>query len=168
MPVATPDSSTSSWQEVTVPVRDSEVAQFFASFGAWLGQATAAAPASLPELTPEALKALWIEKLPPVEKEILCLLSDDYGRPVGWPELKRKLLLAGKPSLSRDFPVLTKACAGPPPAMFPVRQEGKDDDAVFWLPAELGDAVRAIEEAHGGEIEGGVTRTSENPSNGAS
>lgn len=142
IPAATPGSSGSPWRQVTVPVTDLSLPAFFSSFGAWLGQAMAPATVvSGPDLTSENLAALF-PSLPWAERELLLLLSDDFGRPVGWGELKRKLLLSGKPCLSRDFPVLTQGCAGPPAVSFPVRQHGTGDDAVFSLPPELVDVVR--------------------------
>jgi hypothetical protein len=143
MPPATPGSLGTSWQQLAVPVKESSVPAFLRAFAAWLDQATApVATQPPPDLTPATLTKLVREVLPAYEGEFLRLLSDDSGRPVGWAELKRKLALAGKPSLRRDLPKLTQACGGPQPAKFPVRQEGEGDDAVFWLPPELVDAVR--------------------------
>lgn len=167
-PGGTPGSSGSEWRKVSVPIRESSIPAFFSGFGAWLSEATSPAPSpELVEFTPEAMGSAYLE-LNRHERELLLLLSDDRGRPVGWPELKRKLLLSGKPSLTRDFPLLAKACEGPPRRKFPVHQDGNEDEAVFTLPSDLVTAVRYAAHTLRQRSEGETTRTSEKPSKGAS
>ncbi|MDP9332682.1 MAG: hypothetical protein M3Q30_05145 [Actinomycetota bacterium] len=134
-------SNADEWQKMSVVLATEHVARFYAAFGAWTAAVTTAA--GKPALfDAQKLTQVW-DALPRRELKFLSLCSDNFGRSVGWPELKRKLGLAGKPSLTRDLPQLAQSCTNPVLA-FPIVQDGEGDDAVFTLPAALVDAVRAL------------------------
>jgi hypothetical protein len=126
------------WQAVTVSVTAPSVPAFYDAFGEWLSTTTQAVKL-LDDLTADEMSKHW-RALPPAERAFLLLLSDGRGRSVGWPELKTKFHLSGKPSLTRDLPVLTAVCVTPP-RRFPVDQDGTGDDTVFTLRPGLVDAI---------------------------
>lgn len=134
-------SSGKSWQEVSVVLTTESVASFYAAFGEWVKLATKQA-APLAAFDASHLKTLW-NTLPQRELKLLSLCSDNFGRSVGWPEVKRKLGLAGKPSLTRDLPQLAQFCKHSKIA-FPVLQDGEGDDAVFSLTEALVNCVQLL------------------------
>jgi hypothetical protein len=143
MPVPTPGSAAAKWQVVSLQVNDDRIAAFYASFATWLQAATEQGSPPPAELDPGELTAELFDQLPKMERDFLRLLADDRGRVVGWSELKLKCGLAGPPSLSRALPQFSKQCADRGRSV-PVRQELKDDDAVFTLRPELVATVRSF------------------------
>lgn len=123
------------WQHVALRLPRRRVAHFYRGFSHWLMASLAeAGQQSLPDLSAAELRQTW-EVLSTYEREWLRLLSDDWGRPVGWPEMKHKLALSGPPCPARDLPFLAAQCAHLARAL-PVRQTGSGDEAVFHLSEE--------------------------------
>lgn len=138
-PIGSAGSTGDEWRRVSAEISPDDVGAFYREFARWLGETTTAEP-DLPDLDQAILAACW-DQLPAYEQEFLRLLADDFGRPVGWVELRDKLGLAGEPDLARDLPVLTAALDDG--RRMPVRVEGD----VLWLPSELVDLVRDVSTA---------------------
>lgn len=138
-PIGSAGSTGDEWRRLSAEVDQNDVAAFYQEFARWLGEATTAEP-DLDDLDEATLAACW-DLLPAYEQEFLRLLADDFGRPVGWVELRDKLGLAGEPDLARDLPVLAAALGDQ--RRMPVRVEGD----VLWLRSELVDLVRDVSTA---------------------
>jgi hypothetical protein len=134
-------ASAATWRPVKLALAADTVTSFYGEFAGWLRHATAGAPkVDPPDLDAATFGDVWDRLYPRHEREALRLLADDFGRTVGWPELKTKLGLSGDPALPRDLPVLAALCAAAN-RRFPIRQDGTADLAVFSLPAALIDLV---------------------------
>ena len=133
------------WHHLVLRLPRRRVAQFYRGFSQWLLASLAEAePQGLSDLSADELGQAW-DVLSTYEREWLRLLSDDWGRPVGWPELKHKLALSGSASPARDLPLLAAECARLERAL-PVRQTGSGDEAVFHLSQEHIKVVLAAED----------------------
>jgi hypothetical protein len=124
-----PASSTPDvWQKATLSIPRARVEGFYAFLGAFLPAQPAEATPPTKQLTRKTVVENWA-KLRTVERELVLLLIDG-ARAIPWTTLQGKLGLPAKPSLERDFPVLTQLSRTHAAAM-PVRIDGTDDPALL-------------------------------------